>query len=163
MKKLLKLLLPLVLVVSCTYELSIPESKLESYVCKEFPMKSEIFLSKVIVKNPDLKLLGNNKGEFSFDLEVVPPLGKEIDAKVDAIGAFQFDSKTKTLYLVDLKPKEVVLNGKKFESDLVNKTVNVIIRDVLKGIPVYKIEGKKAKLVKGIEIKRGKLVVKLGI
>jgi hypothetical protein len=109
LKRFLKLLIPLVFLFSCTYELSIPESTLESYISKEFPKEKEVFLSKVIVKNPDLKLLGNNKGELSFDLEIVPPLGKKLDVKVNTVGRFQFNPKTKTLYLINLQPKKKLL------------------------------------------------------
>jgi len=153
----------LTLIVACSYNLSIPESTLNAYIKKEFPKSEEILLTKVVLKNPELKLIGDNRGELIFDLDINPPIGKEIHLKVDAVGDFLYKEKERTIYLVNLQPKEIRLNGRKFEGGLATKIVNVVVKDVLRGIPVYKIEGEKAKYIKNIKIEKNKLVVTLGI
>ena len=148
---------------SCAYTLTIPESELNKRLQENFPVKKEIYLSRVILDNPKLKLLGKNDGEVIFDLDVIPPIGKEIKGKVDAVGSFKFDPKTKTLYLVDLETKRVILNGKTFLTKDTGELLSLIFKGILNQIPVYRFEGQKAKLIKNVEIEKGKVVVKLGV
>ena len=148
---------------SCAYTLTIPESELNKRLQENFPVKKEIYLSRVILDNPKLKLLGKNEGEVIFDLDVIPPIGKEIKGKIDAVGSFKFDPKTKTLYLVDLETKRVILNGKTFLTKDTGELLSLIFRNFLSKIPVYRFEGQKAKLIKNVEIENGKVVVKLGV
>ncbi len=148
---------------SCAYTLTIPESELNKRIQESFPVKKEIYLSKVVLDNPKLKLIGKNEGEVIFDLDVIPPIGKEIKGKVDAVGSFKFDPKTKTLYLVDLETKRVTLNGKTFLTKDTGELLSLIFKGILNQIPVYRFEGQKAKLIKNVEIEKGKVVVKLGV
>lgn len=148
---------------SCAYTLTIPESELNKRLQEGFPVKKEIYLSKVVLDNPRLKLIGKNEGEIIFDLDVIPPIGREIKGKVDAVGTFKFDPKTRTLYLVDLETKRITLNGKTFLTKDTGELLSLIFKSVLSRVPVYRFEGQKAKLIKNVEIERGKVVVKIGV
>ena len=148
---------------SCAYTLTIPESELNKRLQESFPVKKEIYFSKVVLDNPKLKLIGRNEGEVVFDLDIVPPIGREIKGKVDAVGSFKFDPKTKTLYLVDLETKRIILNGKTFLTKDTGEFLSLFFKSVLSKIPVYRFEGQKAKLIKNIEIEKGKVVVKIGV
>ena len=152
-----------ILTVSCAYNLSIPESIVNEFLKKEFPKKEKVLLSEITLKNPVLKLLGNNEGELILNVDVKPPIGGQIKAKVDAIGKFTFERENKTLYLVGLEPKSISVNGKEYRNSLLNKIVNALISGTLNKIPVYKLTGIKAKLIKGISIEKGKIAVKVGI
>ncbi len=148
---------------SCAYTLTIPESELNKRLQESFPVKKEIYFSKIVLDNPKLKLIGRNEGEVVFDLDIVPPIGREIKGKVDAVGSFKFDPKTKTLYLVDLETKRIILNGKTFLTKDTGELLSLFFKSVLSKIPVYRFEGQKAKLIKNIEIEKGKVVVKIGV
>ena len=159
-----KFILPLILFLfSCAYTLTVPESELNKRLQETFPIEKEMYLSRVILDNPKLKLIGKNEGEIIFDLDIIPPIGKEIRGKVDAVGSFTFDRKTKTLYLVNLETKSVTINGKTFLTKDTGELLSLIFKTVLNRVPVYRFEGGKAKLIKDIRIEKGKVVVKLGV
>lgn len=148
---------------SCAYTLTVPESELNKRLQEAFPIKKEVYLSRVILDNPKLRLIGKNEGEIVFDLDVIPPIGKEIKGKVDAVGSFTFDRKTKTLYLVNLETKSVTVNGKPLLTKDTGELLSLIFRSVLNKVPVYRFEGGKAKLIKDVKIEKGKVVVRLGV
>ena len=148
---------------ACAYNLTIPESELNARLQKVFPVEREVYLSKVKLEDPKLKLLGNNRGEVILDFSVEPPIGPEIKGKVDAVGKFQYDPKSRTIYLTDLETKELDVNGRKFLSEKTGRIISSLFRTVLKRIPVYRFEGEKARLIKGITVEKGKVVVKLGV
>jgi hypothetical protein len=128
------LFLLILLIVSCAYSLSIPENVVNEFLKKEFPKREKIMLSDVTIKHPVLKLLGNNKGEFLFDLNVNPPIGAQVKAKIDAIGTFLFENSNKTLYLINLKVKKIAVNGKEYKGFLLNKIVNTLITGSLRKV-----------------------------
>ena len=157
------LLLAVIVFFSCAYNLTLSEADLNSKLKQVFPVEKEVYLTTVRLENPSLKLLEGNRGEVLFDLTVKPPIGRKLKGKVDAIGKFQFDPETKTLYLVDLETKDVTVNGKTFLSDKTGRLISTLFKGVLKRIPVYRFEGEKARFIKGISTERGKVIVKLGV
>ncbi len=162
MKRLFSILL-LLFFVSCAYNLTLSETDLNKRLRQVFPVEKEVYFTRVKLDNPSLKLLEGNRGEILFDLAVKPPIGKELKGKVDAVGKFQFDPETKTIYLVDLETKEVSINGKRFLSNKTRELLSTLFKGVLKRIPVYRFEGEKARFIKGISTERGKVIVKLGV
>ena len=157
------LLLFAVFLFSCAYTLTLSESDINKRLQEGFPVEREVYLSRLVLDNPKLRLLGKNRGEVVFDLDIIPPIGREIKGKVDAVGSFRFDPKTKTLYLVDLNTRSVTLNGRRLLTKDTGELLSFFFRNVLKKIPVYKFEGEKARFIKDVEIERGKVVVKLGV
>ncbi|WP_456455997.1 DUF1439 domain-containing protein [Thermovibrio sp.] len=153
MKKLTFLLLPFLF--SCaSYTLTIPEAKVNQNLQKSFPLEKEYSLTKVELLNPQVKLLGNDKAEVKFNYKVSVPFLGEKEGKVDAKAKVIYDPKTATVYLTDFLP----LNLKGKEASIISQALKLIGK-----VPVYRFEGTKAKLIKGIKVEKGKLLVKLGI
>ncbi len=155
MKKLsLFLLLFLPFLFSCTYTMTIPETKVNQNLSKSFPMEKKYSFTKVELLNPQVKLLGNDQAEVKFDYKVSIPFLGEKKGKVQAKTKVVYDPKTATVYLTDFLP----LNLKGKEASIISQALKLIGK-----VPVYKFEGTKAKLIKGIKIEKGKLLVKLGV
>ena len=163
MRRLYMLVLFLLTTFSCTYNLTIPEVELNRKLQQNFPVEKEVYLSKIKFDNPKLKLLGNNKGEITFDLTLKPPIGKNIRGTIDAIGKFKFNPKTKTLYLVDLKVEKIIIGRTNILTESIKNLVSFSFKSLLKEIPVYKFKGEKARLIKNVNVEKGKVIVTLGM
>ncbi len=148
---------------SCTYNLTISELELNRKLQQNFPVEKEVYLSKIKLDNPKLKLLGNNKGEIAFDLTLKPPIGKNIRGTIDAIGKFKFNPGTKTLYLVDLKVEKVTINRTNILTESIKNLVSIVFKSLLKEVPVYRFKGEKARFIKNVNVEKGKVVITLGM
>ncbi|WP_457678362.1 hypothetical protein [Thermovibrio sp.] len=153
MKKRL-LILAILFLSSCGYTMAISESRLNANIRKSFPVERDYKVAKVELFNPSVKLLGNGFAEVKFNYKLQFPFFKPKTGEVKAKAKVVYDPKTATVYLTDVVP----LNGPSKERELLREALRALGK-----IPVYRIEGAKAKLVKGIEVKKGELLVKLGV
>lgn len=134
--------------------MTIPETKVNQSLRKSFPLEKEYPFTKVELLNPQVKLLGNDKAEVKFDYKVLIPFLGEKEGKIDAKVKIMYNSKTATIYLTDFLP----LNLKGKEADILSKALKLIDK-----VPIYRFKGTKAKLIRGIKVEKGKLLVKLGV
>ncbi|ADU96285.1 DUF1439 domain-containing protein [Thermovibrio ammonificans] len=164
MKRFIPLLSSLLILASCvSYTLTVPQTEVNAKVKKVFPVKKRYSLAEVVLKNPQVNLLNGNRGEVKLSYVLNLAGVKKIKGSLDAIGRFEYDPKSATVYLTGLEVKGIKLGGKEFNARKWSSLIERLLGEKLYRIPVYTIKGSKAKLVKGVEVKNGKLLIKLGM
>ena len=140
---------------SCAYTMAITENQVNRNLSRSFPVEKEYAFAKVELLEPSVKLLGNDEAQVKLKYRLSLPLMKAKEGTIKAKGRVVYDPKTKTIYLTDLIPLNL---GGPAERELLSRALKSVGR-----LPVYRLKGSKAELVKSIKVEDGKILVKFGI
>ncbi len=176
MKKILLLNLILtIFLFSCaqksltSYTVEIPSSAINKYLQKEFPVKKDLPVGEIIVKDPQANIENNeNRLKLGSTISLKVPFIPEQTGKIYISGNIAFDQQKKELYLIDPKLENLSFNNQSLTKYLPSNIKNVLsqaITDIFKQIPIYKINDKSisGKFIKDIRIENGKLLLTFGL
>jgi len=141
--------------VSCAYTMAVTENQVNKNLSRSFPLEKDYSVAKVELFDPRVKLLGNDEAQVNLRYKLSLPFMGTREGTVKAKGKVIYDPETRTIYLTDLIPLNV---GGPAERELLSKVLRSVGR-----LPVYRLKGSRAELVKSIKVEKGKILVKLGI
>ncbi len=168
-------IVPFLFLISCaqksltSYSVEIPDSAINKYLQKEFPVEKELPVGKIIFKNPKAVINDeNDRLKIGSTISLKIPFVPEQTGKIYVSGNIAFDQQKKELYLINPKLENLSFNNQnltKYLPSNVNNILSQTVTEIFKQLPIYKIDKKsvQGRFIKDIKIEKGKLLLIFGI
>ncbi len=152
-----------------SYTVEIPDSAINNYLKKEFPVTQKLKIGKLIIKDPKANIDDkSNKLKLGSTLVLKIPFVPEQTGKIYVAGNIAFDQQKKELYLINPTIENLSFNNQNISKYLPSNTKSMlaqVVEEVFKQTPIYKINDRSisGKFIKDIKIQNGKLLLTFGL
>jgi Protein of unknown function (DUF1439) len=154
-----------------TYEISIPQSKIQEEIDKKFPIEKSAFIVNIKLQDPKVILAeGADRVRFTMDLNVSGIMSDDAQGKAEISGKIRYDRGTGQFFFSDAKIDKIDMDGT--AGGLIEKFDGMLsdaMRDFLENQPLYTLDTEDVRqavfkaTLKEVVIRDKSVVLRMGI
>lgn len=139
--------LSLVVLLGCNHNLAyssedvvIGKTLIDIYLWAKFPIKKNLILGELTLRNPDLGLQQENQiVKLKIDFKISSPK-KNIEGTLDAQSTVVYDSNTRLIIMKSPILNNIQLKDEKVPNRQIVNSLNIITTELLTNLPIYRLD-----------------------